>query len=113
MLHLHATHESENSKSTGIKTENLQRSNLGATELSQQSSSKSTVKVKFSGQDFVHSCRSTYGQPAEKWKAMSEEDKKQYIDAAKVTPVDMPTDSWGEVHKILRNIQKSVCGVYI
>ncbi len=50
---------------------------------------------------------------AEKWKAMSEEDKKQYIDAAKVAPADMPTDSWGEAHRILRNIQKSVCGVYI
>ncbi len=68
VLHLHATQESENSKSTGVKTENLQRSNLGgaiweqqSSAVSQQSSSKSTVKVKFSGQDFVRSCRSTYG----------------------------------------------------
>ncbi len=40
VLHLHATQESENSKSTGVKTENLQRSNLGATEFC----SKSAVK---------------------------------------------------------------------
>ena len=39
--------------------------------------------------------------------------KKQYIDAAKIPSdnVDMPTDSWGEAHRILRNMQKNVCDV--
>lgn len=46
---------------------------------------------------------------------MSEEDKKQYVDAAKVTAdnTDVPADSWGEAHRILHNMQKSVCGVCI
>ena len=45
--------------------------------------------------------------------AMSEESKKQYIDAAKITPesVDMPTDGWGEAHRILQNMQKNVSDV--
>ena len=52
---------------------------------------------------------------AEKWRAMSEEDKKQYVDAAKVTAdsIGIPIDSWGEAHRILHNMQKNVCGVYL
>ena len=48
---------------------------------------------------------------AEKWRAMSEEDKKQYVDAAKVTAdsIGIPIDSWGEAHRILHNMQKNVC----
>ena len=45
---------------------------------------------------------------------MSEEDKKQYKDAAKVIGnIDIPADSWGEAHRILQNMQKNVSGVYI
>ena len=44
---------------------------------------------------------------------MSEEDKKQYKDAAKVTAssIDIPADSWDEAHRILQNMQKNVSDV--
>ena len=45
---------------------------------------------------------------AEKWRQMSEDDKRPYVHAAKET-VDIPADSWGEVSRILRNMQNNVC----
>ena len=48
-------------------------------------------------------------QAADKWKKMSVEDKKEYIDAAKDTILNMEECGWGEASRILRNMQTNVC----
>ena len=48
---------------------------------------------------------------------MSEEDKEQYVDAAKVTAdsVDIPIDSWDDAHRIVHcsKYAENICGVYL
>ena len=48
---------------------------------------------------------------AEKWKALPDENKKWYMDAARVKAddIDRPAESWSEAQRILRNMQKNVC----
>ena len=48
---------------------------------------------------------------AEKWRQMPQDEKQQYVEAAKQKTVqngDIPADSWGEATRILHNMQKNV-----
>ena len=61
----------------------------------------------FRRESFINTNRKNQ-RAAEKWRQMSEDDKRPYVHAAKET-VDIPADSWGELSRILRNMQNNVC----
>ena len=48
---------------------------------------------------------------AEKWRRLSQDEKRQYVDAAKEATkhADIAAGSWGEATRILHNMQSNVC----